>query len=294
MTIKQILLITLLAVIFSVVIIFGFIHVTGHEAELSNDSLEAINHTKGILVNDYDLDGLNNSQEKKLGTDPYQSDTDNDGFSDKYEIEKKQLNPLQKDMRLEVDYEKGTETTNFTSVVDMFDEAPISNPDGTTGINLHIETDEKGLELDKNYSPMKHRLNYSEHYDKEKQGYYHVLVTDNPTSFSGASNGFQMNELNSFVVRDFEYNQATLSRLLAFNMGMNNSLYDGINSRKKSCEEYFSVLNNNCLFYNPDYSIGGEFDDWQYINQSLSVHNPINNPSDPIFRKSTRKQGDVV
>ena len=291
MTIKQFIIALVLGILLSSATIFGFVKATDYKVELSNESLETINYTKGIIANDYDLDGLNNSQEKKFGTDPYNSDTDNDGFSDAYEVNNSQLDPLQKDMRLEVDYEKGTEVKNFSTLTEEFENAPVENPDGTQGINLHIENDETDLELNNNYSSMRHRLNYSKHYDRENEGYYHVLIADNPTSFAGETNGYQIDRLNSVVVRDFHFNQVTLSRLMVFNMGINSTIYEGINTDKKECDEYLSVLNNNCLFTNPNYSDNSSFNDWDYINQSLAEYNPINNPSEPMIKIKETKDG---
>lgn len=46
---------------------------------------------------DSDFDGLNDEEEKKLGTNPYSPDTDFDGIPDKLEIEVTKTDPLQKD-----------------------------------------------------------------------------------------------------------------------------------------------------------------------------------------------------
>lgn len=46
---------------------------------------------------DNDKDGIPNAQEKKLGTDPNLSDTDQDGLSDYYEIHVSKTDPLKKD-----------------------------------------------------------------------------------------------------------------------------------------------------------------------------------------------------
>jgi len=52
---------------------------------------------KELMVTDSDLDGLTNDEEKKLGTDPNKSDTDNDGLLDKDEINIYKTDPLKAD-----------------------------------------------------------------------------------------------------------------------------------------------------------------------------------------------------
>ena len=52
---------------------------------------------KELTVTDSDLDGLTNDEEKKLGTDPEKSDTDNDGLLDKDEINIYKTDPLKAD-----------------------------------------------------------------------------------------------------------------------------------------------------------------------------------------------------
>ena len=52
--------------------------------------VEDINNDLG----DDDFDGLNNGEERKLGTDPLDPDTDNDGLYDSEEVRTYQTNPL--------------------------------------------------------------------------------------------------------------------------------------------------------------------------------------------------------
>lgn len=54
-------------------------------------------------------------------------------------------NPLHKDLYVEVDYMKMHKPWKqaITDVIDSFDNAPLSNPDGATGINLHVDVDEE-------------------------------------------------------------------------------------------------------------------------------------------------------
>jgi hypothetical protein len=58
---------------------------------------------------DADNDGLTNSEETALGTDPLKADTDGDGFSDKVEVDagSNPLNPLSKPISIPINLKKG-------------------------------------------------------------------------------------------------------------------------------------------------------------------------------------------
>ena len=64
------------------------------DAEADKLFKEAV-QTAAVL--DQDLDGLPDSEEKKLGTDPKLIDTDSDGLSDKDEVQIYKTNPLKAD-----------------------------------------------------------------------------------------------------------------------------------------------------------------------------------------------------
>jgi hypothetical protein len=99
---------------------------------------------------DTDGDGLCDAAEAAYGTDPTKKDTDGDGFSDAAEVlgmivggspvdlRYYGASPLHKDVFIYLDYYTIPYSAGLTQVTDAFASAPISNPDGTTGINLHI------------------------------------------------------------------------------------------------------------------------------------------------------------
>lgn len=62
-----------------------------------NNSKELVDKIKDAAINDADLDGLSNEEEKKLGTNPAMADTDKDGLLDKIELELYKTNPLKAD-----------------------------------------------------------------------------------------------------------------------------------------------------------------------------------------------------
>lgn len=61
------------------------------------NSKELVGKIKETAINDADLDGLSNEEEKKLGTNPNLADTDKDGLLDKIELELYKTNPLKAD-----------------------------------------------------------------------------------------------------------------------------------------------------------------------------------------------------
>lgn len=96
---------------------------------------------------DDDGDGLCNAAEARYGTDPFDEDTDDDGFTDAAEVYGYSgidfayygASPLRRDVFLEIDYFPGLKPDQaaIDTVVNAFANAPLSNPDGSTGITLH-------------------------------------------------------------------------------------------------------------------------------------------------------------
>jgi hypothetical protein len=88
---------------------------------------------------DTDDDGLLDSWEK------FGVDTDNDGLTD-IDLHALGADPLRKDVFVEADFLRASTHTHAPNkdaierVVASFANAPISNPDGTTGVQLHVDT----------------------------------------------------------------------------------------------------------------------------------------------------------
>jgi len=100
------------------------------------------------------------------------TDTDGDGLLDKWEVEGYNgvdlpgmgADPLHKDIFVEVDWMVGHDHNHkpkrwaIAKVIAAFRDAPVSNPDETTGINLHVDVGELGggnpLEHDDDLNPV--------------------------------------------------------------------------------------------------------------------------------------------
>jgi hypothetical protein len=104
---------------------------------------------------DSDDDGLPDDVEESLGTDPHNPDTDGDALLDGWEVygvngidlHAKGASPLHKDIFIEMDY-MGRDSARYglapnsdvlRRIEAIFAFAPISNPDGRTGIDIHLE-----------------------------------------------------------------------------------------------------------------------------------------------------------
>jgi hypothetical protein len=110
---------------------------------------------------DPDDDGLPTWQERLIGTDPWNPDTDGDSLKDGWEVQGfvpatdpelqaqgtpiPGADPLRPDVYVEVDWMKSaTHSHEFRRaardrVEDAFTRAPVSNPSGESGVNIHID-----------------------------------------------------------------------------------------------------------------------------------------------------------
>lgn len=101
---------------------------------------------------DQDGDGLSDEEEKQIGSDPFDSDTDDDGLLDGWEVhglprgipsgDGPAPNPLHQDVIVEVSrYEQIDQKAlegELPRVAGLYKTLPNRNPDGTTGIQLHF------------------------------------------------------------------------------------------------------------------------------------------------------------
>ena len=115
---------------------------------------------------DSDGDGLPDRVEASLGTDPYKADTDGDGLLDSWEaqgfvpaepgtaraqpVPLPGANALRRDIYVEADWMRdATHSHEFrrnaiSRVEDAFTRAPVNNPSGEMGVNIHIDTGQLG------------------------------------------------------------------------------------------------------------------------------------------------------
>lgn len=262
-----------------VILIIAYVS-TGLYFHVSDDNDVYMNEMKNLDI-----------QVDSIWNDPV--DSDEDGFSDKYEKSNAFLNPYQKDVIVEVDYGKSVNKTDFDIVKQRFDKAPIENPDGSEGINLHIIKDDRNLDLPKKMNEKYFRNNYQIHSDYKMKGYYHAYIVDNATSEDEQSlSGFTNTRSHSMVVEQNEaypsVTQTTFMHELGHNLGLTDDVFNGIDSQKYSIDNYNSVMNYNHQIdfnYNEttDELVVNEsslrydtelLNEWKIINKNLDDNRP--------------------
>ena len=120
----------------------------------------ALNSTRGDadaegVDRDRDRDGLTDDEETRLGTNPGNPDSDGDALLDGWEVfgvngidlPSMGASPLHRDIFVEMDFMTRDSATNelgpndsvLRGIEAIFRDAPVRNPDGTTGIAIHLE-----------------------------------------------------------------------------------------------------------------------------------------------------------
>jgi len=135
---------------------------TGRKFDVRSVPLVSLSNYYGA-GRDSDYDGLSNYEEGRLGTDPYDSDTDDDGLLDGWEVYGDNwvdypalgADPLRMDLFLEIDYQAAAAPSSLmlqklVALYRMFD---IPNPDGSTGVFLHPILDDVLPATDASGSP---------------------------------------------------------------------------------------------------------------------------------------------
>jgi len=235
---------------------------------------------------DTDGDGLSDSLERSVyGTDPTDADTDGDGYPDGMEVRCGEAipgaDPLRTDIYVEVDSTQSTTLSDSvqTSIVETFDNAPVSNPDGSTGIDIHLVTDDTNLSVNGTvYSKPRagpgndiydFRANHSEH---RSDGYYYVLLTDD-VAYNGDDYFVGAGRPEIAAMERFDSTTITASLFMhefGHAMGLN-AHQDGIDEERYSRTEYDSVMNYNGLYRQLTYSNGTDSvgrNEWQLIAEN--------------------------
>jgi hypothetical protein len=142
---------------------------------------------------DSDTDGLTDSEEELLGTNPNNPDTDMDGLWDGWEtnitngVDLRSLgaSPLHKDIFVEMDYMTRASATNslgsnsnvLQKIEQAFADAPVNNPDNKPGINIHLIAGNE-VPYDDNLSPVVAEFyNIKDsNFEKAKAPFFHYMI----------------------------------------------------------------------------------------------------------------------
>ncbi|QSQ23648.1 hypothetical protein JY651_01285 [Pyxidicoccus parkwayensis] len=156
----------------------------------------------GAGTPDSDFDGVCDDAESIYGTNPNSRDTDGDRISDFAELygyggvdlRYYGANPLKKDVFVEVDYYANRKPSQsaIDKVVAAFANAPVSNPDGTTGIALHVVLDSQIEDVDANPNLSSNWTDFdvikAKYFPARRAPFFHYALFAN-TLNSGTSTG---------------------------------------------------------------------------------------------------------
>ncbi len=251
------------------------------EADADNDGLldgEELTHGTDPFDPDTDGDGLSDGREVDLGTDPLAPDTDGDGLPDGAEVTAEEAlpgaDPLRMDVYLEVDYEADAKPeTSVARTKQAFANAPIDNPDGSRGIDLHVSySDQLNLSGPVETSTLE-SLALNGTFEHRGEGYRYALVTNDGVVMgpSGASAGYAPGTVIDAFITSY-YPGTTFMHELGHVLGLSGGLAPGIDTYQVPAEAYPSVMNYNVEQYVFSNGTSGpeDFDDWGFIEDHMA------------------------
>ncbi|MFD1585941.1 hypothetical protein ACFR9U_03025 [Halorientalis brevis] len=280
--------------------------------------LVPITHVPGFPDRDFDRDGLSNERERALGTNAFKADSDGDGLDDWYELSALETDPttadtdddefsdsvelvggppiagadpLQRDVFVEIDYVTGKRPSRETldRVAAVFEAAPVRNPDGSTGIDVHFVIDDE-IGSPTATTPKELSRIRKAHFDNSSVGYHYAVFVGQAGGENRTRTGFQSSG-PGYRQMAIEYQggdfAGTFVHELGHSLGIDADDYAGVDSYAVSAATYPSVMNYNY----PDSPIrlthDGPFDDWEHINDSQ-----INPRPREIRRRLTRARAE--
>lgn len=234
----------------------------GREVELGSNVTRA----------DTDADELGDGREAALGTNPASVDTDEDGFADPIEVranasELPGADPLHKNVYVEVDYMAGCSLDPVNRTIAAFADAPVSNPDGESGIDLHVVF---SGEIPRKSGVAPDAVDdYEDQYgDRGLQGYHYVVLVQELHGLAG---------FNGARESIAECRGSVFMHELGHSLGLTKNIA-GVDSSAVSFHDYPSVMNYNAPRDYYAYSTGdageSDFDDWALIGDSLDTTAP--------------------
>lgn len=222
---------------------------------------------------DTDDDRLDDGREVALGTDPTAADTDGDRYTDWEEVEGFSGSPRRLSVYVEVDVasDRSVDEAELESVVRAYAEAPVESDAGEPGIDVHFYINQTDVETDSPVSIAEARSIHRRHHDKP--GFFYLLVVEELADPTEGDTVGVTAVPERFMVVETE-TQANLGSITMHEMGhavggLNDDVFDGVDSEAYPLEEYPSVMNYNGRGNVYAYSAGEGFDDWAWIRDHL-------------------------
>lgn len=239
------------------------------ELELGTDPTQA----------DSDSDRLKDATELDIGTDPLTKDTDDDGLSDGLEYHNNarypDANPLRTDIYIEVDEMEGTTLPRDETdkIVSQFADAPLENPDGTTGINLHFIYDDT-LTAESRSTSLDLAAYYATDFNQKNRGYHYLVVVEDV--YRGGNDVLGAASPGAMLVESRPEEDVTgriAMHEIGHSLGLTKNVFDGIDSSEYYYRTYPSVMNYDSPPTSYGYSTGeasvNDFDDWGYLAKNM-------------------------
>jgi hypothetical protein len=232
---------------------------------------------------DTDEDGITDKQEIRLGTDSTEKDTDDDGLKDGYEVYlnqsiKPDINPRKKTVLIEIDYteQNKPDIQTLDTVKNTFKNAPVDSSSIEKGIEIVFIIDDE-LDVKENITISEYKKLHSEKlFDKRNEGFYHILMIDNPQNDS-STYGISDTSVDGFLLEknsSSSYTASIMIHEIGHQLGLMPEDYKGIDTRKIEYENYSSIMNYNSEFKTTEFSKGNRFDDWSHIEESFPKNAP--------------------
>jgi hypothetical protein len=150
---------------------------------------------------DSDGDSICDAAEARYETNPSNSDTDGDSISDAAELFGSDgvdlayfgADPRKRDLFIEADYYPGLQpaAAAIDLVVAAFANAPVSNPDGTTGINLHVDLNQQiaAVDADSDLNPVWTDFDVikAKYFPARRTRFFHYALFANQYNSGGSS-----------------------------------------------------------------------------------------------------------
>ncbi len=217
-----------------------------------------------LTAADSDSDGICDAAESRYGTNAFSSDTDGDSISDFAELYGSGgvdlryygANAKKKDIFVELDYYPDLKPMQaaMDRVVEAFAAAPVSNPDGTTGIALHLELSNQiaaaDVVLDLNPVWDDFDVIKNKYFHTRRAPFFHYALVAHQHNGGGSSGRSRGIPAQDFIVTmgnwgtpgGTEQEQAgTLMHELGHNLGLHHGGNDGINYKGN----YLSLMSYN-------------------------------------------------
>jgi len=198
-------------------------------------------------------------------------DTSGDGLADRHLLNAdvfEGADPYRKNVFLEVDYQqtipRDVVENRLNEIQQVFARAPIRNPDGSMGIDVHYTIDDE-LALDGAVTPTRLDEIGREHFDRHLKGHFYLLFIEDADDVLG----FAANRGTTLVT---EPQLSTPVHEFGHAMGLG-SVYPGVDQTRYSFVEYPSVMNynapRNATVFADETAHPEAVNDWEIIERRL-------------------------